>query len=121
MRFIKYSEFVLLLPVIILKIMDLSHVKDFYEVLADETRIRIVYLLLTNPEIRVKDIQDTLQISQTKAARHILYINARNFLKSRPESQNTYYSFKSEKIKSVFAYLIQPFRSLLETESKVNT
>lgn len=59
--------------------------------LADETRLRILNLLY-DQELCVCDIMAVLQITQTKASRHLIYMKNAGLLADRKEAQWVHYS-----------------------------
>ena len=63
--------------------------------LSDETRLRIINLLYTR-ELCVCVIMDTLQISQTKASRHLSYLKNAGLVEDRKCAQWVYYSLKKD-------------------------
>ncbi|MBU0507736.1 metalloregulator ArsR/SmtB family transcription factor [bacterium] len=52
---------------------------------ADETRLRILSLLLRHEELCVCDFMHVLEITQSKASRHLRYLLNAGFLKDRRE------------------------------------
>ena len=61
--------------------------------LSDETRLRILNLLY-DQELCVCDIMAVLQITQTKASRHLIYMKHAGLLSDRKEAQWSYYSLQ---------------------------
>jgi len=59
--------------------------------LSDETRLRIINLLYEK-ELCVCDIMETLQITQTKASRHLTYLKNADLVSDRKHAQWVYYS-----------------------------
>ncbi|MCR4434818.1 MAG: metalloregulator ArsR/SmtB family transcription factor [Clostridiales bacterium] len=59
--------------------------------LSDETRLRIINLLYEK-ELCVCDIIETLQITQTKASRHLSYLKNAGLVTDRKHAQWVYYS-----------------------------
>jgi ArsR family transcriptional regulator, arsenate/arsenite/antimonite-responsive transcriptional repressor len=64
---------------------------DALKALSDETRLRILNLLYEK-ELCVCDIMETLQISQAKASRHLIYLKNAGLVKDRKYAQWVYYS-----------------------------
>lgn len=69
----------------------MSHIADQLKALSDETRLRIVNLLYDR-ELCVCDILKVLDITQTKASRHLAYLKNNNFVKDRKEAQWSHYT-----------------------------
>lgn len=71
---------------------------DALKALSDETRLRILNLLYEK-ELCVCDIMETLQISQAKASRHLIYLKNSGLVKDRKHAQWVYYSrFKDDRM-----------------------
>lgn len=62
----------------------LNQMEALFKALADDTRLRILGLLLTG-EICVCDIHETLKISQPKASRHLAYLRRTGLVDTRRE------------------------------------
>lgn len=74
---------------------------DVLKALSDETRLRILNLLYKK-ELCVCDIMETLQISQAKASRHLIYLKNAGLVKDRKYAQWAYYSMsKDERMKFI--------------------
>lgn len=64
---------------------------DILKALSDETRLRIINILYEK-ELCVCDIMETLQTSQAKTSRHLIYLKNAGLVKDRKHSQWVYYS-----------------------------
>ena len=64
---------------------------DVLKSLSDETRLRILNLLYEQ-ELCVCDVMETLQISQAKASRHLIYLKNSGLVKDRKNAQWVNYS-----------------------------
>jgi ArsR family transcriptional regulator len=60
----------------------LSDMETLFKALADETRLRILGLLLTG-EVCVCDIHESLKIPQSKASRHLAYLRRSGLVDTR--------------------------------------
>lgn len=63
---------------------------DFFKILSDETRFRIV-MLLYKKELCVCEICDILQISQPKASKHLAKLRDMGFVGNKRKSQWIFY------------------------------
>lgn len=93
---------------------------DKLKALSDETRLRILNILYEK-ELCVCDIKETLQISQAKASRHLIYMKNAGLIKDRKSAQWTYYSIVSEEDLKFIESLVfdslrkmEPYRNDLE-------
>ena len=59
--------------------------------LSDETRLRIINILYEQ-ELCVCDIMETLQVTQTKASRHLSLLKNAGLVMDRKQAQWVYYS-----------------------------
>jgi DNA-binding transcriptional ArsR family regulator len=73
----------------------MTNLLDVLKGLSDETRLRIVNLLYEK-ELCVCDIMETLQISQAKASRHLIYLKNAGLVKDRKQAQWAYYSMAKD-------------------------
>lgn len=69
----------------------MKNIVDILKALSDETRLRIINLLYLK-ELCVCDIVETLNITQTKASRHLQYLKNAGLVEDRKSAQWVYYS-----------------------------
>ena len=80
--------------------------------LSDETRLRILNLLYEK-ELCVCDIMETLQISQAKTSRHLIYLKNAGLVKGRKYAQWSYYSIlRDERMKFIDSLVYDNLRNL---------
>ena len=85
---------------------------DILKALSDETRLRILNLLYER-ELCVCDVMETLQISQAKASRHLIYLKNAGLVKDRKHAQWAYYSLaKDERLKFIDSLVYDNLRNL---------
>jgi len=85
---------------------------DALKALSDETRLRILNLLYEK-ELCVCDIMETLQITQAKASRHLIYLKNADLVKDRKHAQWVYYSLAiDERIKFIDNLVYDNLRNL---------
>ena len=82
----------------------------FFKVLADESRLQMLWLLFNRKELCVCDIMAVLEITQSKASRHLANLRNVGIVVDRREGQWSYYSLCPVKDK-----LIEKHLELLET------
>lgn len=63
-----------------------------FKALADETRLRILALLLTKEELCVCDIISALKLPQSTVSRHLAYLRKNGLVKDRRNGNWMYYS-----------------------------
>lgn len=66
-----------------------------FKALADETRLRILALLLAEGELCVCDIMAALELPQSTASRHLAYLKNTGWVDDRREGVWIYYSIVS--------------------------
>ncbi len=68
----------------------ISEIERLFKALADETRLRILGLLLTG-EVCVCEIHETLKIPQPKASRHLAYLRRSGLVGTRRDGLWVHY------------------------------
>lgn len=85
---------------------------NVFKALSDETRLRILNLLYEQ-ELCVCDIMETLQITQAKASRHLIYMKNAGLVKDRKQAQWSHYSMTiDESLKFVDSLVDDQLRKL---------
>lgn len=74
--------------------------------LSDETRLRILNLLYEK-ELCVCDINESLDIMQTKASRHLSYLKKAGLITGRKQAQWVYYSIVKNEDTAFISNLIE--------------
>ena len=64
----------------------------FFKILADESRLKMLWLLFNRRELCVCDIMAVLEITQSKASRHLATMRNLGIVTDRREGQWSYYS-----------------------------
>jgi ArsR family transcriptional regulator len=67
-------------------------VAQLFKVLADESRLKMLWLLCNSRELCVCDLMETLQITQSKASRHLATLRHAGLVSDRKAGAWTYYS-----------------------------
>ena len=84
-----------------------------FKALSDETRLRILNLLLER-ECCVCEVMQALDISQTRASRNLSALYDAGFLKLRKDGLWSLYSLDQEGMKDYFSGLVAAVRKALE-------
>jgi ArsR family transcriptional regulator len=66
----------------------------FFKVLADEARLQMLWLLFNQPELCVCDIMAALDITQSKASRHLLTMRHAGLVIDRKDGLWSYYQLR---------------------------
>jgi len=66
----------------------------FFKVLADEARLKMLWLLFNNRELCVCDFMAVLEITQSKASRHLAALRNAGLASDRKEGLWSYYSLR---------------------------
>ena len=64
---------------------------QLFKALADKTRLKILWLLLEEKELRVGDITGVLVIPQSTVSRHLRHLLNAGLVKDRRDGQSVYY------------------------------
>ena len=85
---------------------------DFFQVLADPTRRRIVETLLAG-EQQVGDVVEKAGVHQSGVSRHLRILLESGFVTMRPDGQRRLYALSPEPFREMDAWL-SPYRKLWE-------
>jgi ArsR family transcriptional regulator len=91
-----------------LKHFSLSYGEQVLKALADNSRLRILHLILRNKEMCTSDLEHVLDFTQTKTSRHLAYLRNAGLVAPRKFDQWVYYSLKDEAsdfVQQIFSYL----------------
>ncbi|MCV6638528.1 metalloregulator ArsR/SmtB family transcription factor [Candidatus Albibeggiatoa sp. nov. NOAA] len=66
--------------------------KDFFQILADETRLRCLALIYVHTELCVCELSYALELSQPKISRHLSSMKLNGLVSQRREGQWMFYS-----------------------------
>ena len=87
---------------------DLAHsLINTFKLLADETRLRLIILLLKNQEMNVRSLCDALSQSQPAVSHHLALLRVAGFVDKRREGKHNFYHVCHEKIEDVLTALFQ--------------
>ena len=91
-----------------LKNFNLNLGAQIFKACADESRLRILYLVFTNGEMCISDLETILGFTQAKTSRHLIYLKNSGILSFRRYNHWVFYSVKDEVfeiIKQIFQFL----------------
>ena len=69
---------------------------NIFKALSEESRLRIMFLLYTNGNMCISDIEQILDFTQSKTSRHITYLKNCGLLNVKKKDQWAYYYIKEE-------------------------
>lgn len=91
-----------------LKNFNLALGSQIFKACADESRLRILSLIVLNGEMCISDLEKILDFSQAKTSRHLIYLKNSGILTSRRYHHWVFYQIKDgveDIIKQVFQFL----------------
>ena len=91
-----------------LKNFSLQFGHQIFKAMGDESRVRIMNLLLHNKELCVTDLELILDFTQTKTSRHMNYLKNTGLVRLKKVDMWTFYYIKEEVldiIEQIFKYL----------------
>ena len=80
---------------------ELYDLADFFKVLGDSTRSRII-CALDESEMCVCDLAVLLNMTKSAISHQLRYLRTSNLLKNRREGKNVFYSLADDHIKDIF-------------------
>jgi ArsR family transcriptional regulator, arsenate/arsenite/antimonite-responsive transcriptional repressor len=91
-----------------LKNFNLTLGAQIFKACADESRLRILYLILQNGEMCIADLEKILDFTQAKTSRHLIYLKNSGILSYTRYNHWVFYQVKDEVdeiIKQIFSFL----------------
>ncbi|GEO23924.1 ArsR/SmtB family transcription factor [Cyclobacterium qasimii] len=74
-----------------LKNISLNYGMRVFKALSEESRVRILHLLMQNKELCISDLEHILEFTQTKTSRHVTYLKNAGLIGSKKRDQWTFY------------------------------
>lgn len=102
-----------------LKHFNVAFGEQVFKALGDESRIRILNLILRNREMCITDLEQILDFTQTKVSRHLIYLKNAGLVSFKRVDNWVYYFVKDEALdfmNQVFAYLEKDTQLLKDQE-----
>lgn len=75
-----------------------SDLAEMFRLLGDPTRVRILFALLSENELRVGDIAAAVGASETKVSQALRLLRAAGVVRNRRDGRNIYYRLDDEHI-----------------------
>jgi len=69
---------------------------DFFKCLADDTRLKILLMILSEQELCVCELMAALEGSQPKISRHLALLKKSNIVSTNKQRQWVYYRFSAD-------------------------
>ena len=79
-----------------LKHFNLTLGSQIFKACADESRLRILYLIFENGEMCISDLERILEYTQAKTSRHLIYLKNSGILSHRRYNHWVFYQVKDE-------------------------
>ena len=85
---------------------------EFYKIFADETRLRILDVLLNKP-LCVNEISEILDMTQSAISHQLKNLRASNLVKTEKIGKNVYYSISDDHIKIILNYSLKHIKDVI--------
>ena len=85
---------------------------EFYKIFADETRLRILDVLLNKP-LCVNEISEILDMTQSAISHQLKNLRASNLVKTEKIGKNVYYSISDDHIKIILGYGLEHIKEVI--------
>lgn len=85
---------------------------EFYKIFADETRLRILDVLLNKP-LCVNEISEILDMTQSAISHQLKNLRASNLVKTEKIGKNVYYSISDDHIKIILSYGLEHIQEVI--------
>ena len=80
---------------------ELYYLSELFKIFGDQTRIRILYILLKNGELCVQDIADAIDMSQSSVSHQLRVLKQSQLVRFRREGRTIYYSLADEHVHTI--------------------
>jgi ArsR family transcriptional regulator, arsenate/arsenite/antimonite-responsive transcriptional repressor len=97
----------------------MKEITEVFKALSDETRLRILNVLMTK-ECCVCEVMQALDISQSKASRHLSALHDAGFLKLRKDGLLSLYSLQTQENAGYMVLLLDAVRKAMGDRDVVN-
>ena len=94
----------------------LSTVSDFFKVLGDETRMKIIYAL-SRGELCVTDLAIALEMTQSAVSHQLKLLRMANQVKSRRDGKSIYYSLDDQHVIDILNEALTHIRHKISEEN----
>ncbi|GGF33189.1 ArsR/SmtB family transcription factor [Echinicola rosea] len=84
-----------------LKNISLNYGMRVFKALSEESRVRIIHLLIQNKEMCISDLEHILDFTQTKTSRHLAYLKNAGLVGSKRIDQWTFYYILDEAVEII--------------------
>ncbi|WP_040489734.1 ArsR/SmtB family transcription factor [Indibacter alkaliphilus] len=102
-----------------LKNISLNYGMRIFKALSEESRVRILHLLLENKELSISDLEHILDFTQTKTSRHLSYLKNAGLVGSRRVDQWIFYYILDEAyeiIQQIFKFIQKDINLIRDQE-----
>lgn len=96
---------------------ELSDLSDFFKILGDSTRTRIV-CALDESEMCVCDLASLLNMTKSAISHQLRSLRQANLVKNRREGKNVFYSLADEHVKEIFEKGLEHIREETKPSSR---
>lgn len=83
----------------------LTEAKKHFSILSGETRMKILYLLLREKELCVRDMADILETTVSAVSHQLKILRKNEFVESRKNAQTVFYSLTSKSRKQLQSHI----------------
>ena len=94
----------------------LGGLAEFFKIFADETRLRILDLLVSGEKC-VSEISEKLDVSQSAVSHQLKTLRNSNLVKANKIGQMVNYSIKDEHIETILRYGIEHLKEIVNDEN----
>lgn len=92
---------------------EISDIADFFKVLGDSTRLRVLSFLLSEGESGVSQISSCLNMSQSAISQQLKVLRQMRLVKFRKEGRNVIYRLSDDHVRSILELGIEHYMELL--------
>ena len=94
----------------------MKNLSQFFKALSEETRLKIIALLIWKEELCVCDIENVLELTQSKASRHLRYLLNSGILTYERKNVWVYYKL-NENLPDEMSSFLDAFKEMINNET----
>ena len=80
---------------------------QLFKLMADETRLRILYFLMQEEEINVRTLCDLLKQSQPAVSRHLALLRVAGLIAARRDGKHNFYRIIPQRVQEMLGMIFQ--------------
>lgn len=95
-----------------LETVEVTTISQIFKILSDETRVKIVYALLTENELCVCDLANIVEATVAATSHHLRFLKKQGLANYRKDGKLVYYSLANERVREQVKLILLNFEGV---------